>query len=332
MSCRKRSPVVPEFAAASLVNLIEAWLRRAAPGATGDVQVDALREGQVAPEVKRSLLARVVRVSGPFAPVEVGGMLNHIAYHPIWAAALRSATPDVLFDKWGRFERFGHSTNRLVITRPREGIALCRRTAVNGVTPKDPENLFICGLVIALLEGIGCRDVACHMGRADGGEWCLRARAQFAFPGSVEALDTRCWRLSWADIAPAPRDDLGPVCLPVIAGAPAERRTLRRVATLLASDPARRWRLDELGLETRLSVRTLQRRLSGSGFPLSRLTRLIRVQEACRLLSAEELSVTAVGFCAGYSDSAHLSRDFRETMGMSPSTYRRLQVKVRPNG
>lgn len=190
--------------------------------------------------------------------------------------------------------------NRFAITQPRKGIALWRRTAVDGATPSDNENLFICGLIIALLEGIGCRGVACHMGRADGGEWRLRASGRFTFPGSVGALETRRWRLSWECGAPEPREDFGRACLPVIAQAPTEARTLRRVATLLARDPGRRWRLEELAAETTLTVRTLQRRLGCCGFPVSRLTRLIRVQEACRLLSADDLSITAVGFCAGF--------------------------------
>ncbi|EAQ04692.1 transcriptional regulator, AraC family protein [Pseudooceanicola batsensis HTCC2597] len=319
-----------DFASASLVTLIRAWLDRTAPGAAGASRVDALREGRVPPETKRDLLARVVRVSGPFAPAEVGGMLDHIAYHPIWAAALRSATPGVLFDKWGRFERFGHSTNRLEITRPREGVALCRRTAVDGSAPTDTESLFICGLIVALVEGIGCHGVTCHMRRVDGGEWCLRKGGRFAFPASLAGLDTAHWRLSWQKGEPGPPDNLGRACLPVLAQAPAEAGTLRRVAALLARDPGQRWSLGDLASETALSVRTLQRRLGGAGFPVSRLTRLIRVEEACRLLSSGDLSVTAVAFCAGYSDSAHLSRDFRAVMGMSPSTYRNLQAAAPP--
>jgi AraC-like DNA-binding protein len=37
-----------------------------------------------------------------------------------------------------------------------------------------------------------------------------------------------------------------------------------------------------------------------------------------------DVPLTAIGFCAGFSDSAHFSRDFRASMGMTPSDYRAI--------
>ncbi|EPX83494.1 helix-turn-helix domain-containing protein [Salipiger mucosus] len=326
----ERPPNVQDFASSSLAELIQAWVKKEADNAAGNRRIDPLREGRIEPQAKRDLLARVVQVSGPFAPTKVCEMLDHIAYHPIWAAALRSATPSVLFDKWARFERFAHSRNRLSITQNAENSAICRRTAVIGDMPSDAENLFICGLVVALLDGIGCREVTCYMRRSDGGEWCLGGLGRFTFPRSLAELDTGLWRLSWtrtqgtpADVGESPR----PLVLPTNVETPADARTLRRVAALIAQDPSRRWRLEDLADEVQLSRRTLQRRLGACGFPVSRLIRLVRLQEACHLLATGSLSVTAVGFCAGYSDSAHLSRDFRDAMGISPTEFRRVHAE-----
>jgi AraC-like DNA-binding protein len=71
-----------------------------------------------------------------------------------------------------------------------------------------------------------------------------------------------------------------------------------------------------------LSTRTYQRRLRDAGLSFSALVRAVRVHEACRLLTDTDTTITAAGFCAGFCDSAHFSRDFRASLGMTPSAYR----------
>jgi AraC-like DNA-binding protein len=87
-------------------------------------------------------------------------------------------------------------------------------------------------------------------------------------------------------------------------------------------DVARQWKVGELARETGLSTRSLQRRLGGAQLSLTRLVRLVRIHEACRLLKNTDAPLTTIGFCAGFSDSAHFSRDFRASTGMTPSDYR----------
>jgi AraC-like DNA-binding protein len=87
-------------------------------------------------------------------------------------------------------------------------------------------------------------------------------------------------------------------------------------------DVARQWKVGELAREAGLSTRSLQRRLGDAELSFSRLVRLVRIHEACRLLKDSDAPITSIGFCAGFSDSAHFSRDFRASMGMTPSDYR----------
>ena len=50
---------------------------------------------------------------------------------------------------------------------------------------------------------------------------------------------------------------------------------------------------------------------------------MVRVHEACRLLQGQRrFTITMIGFCAGFSDSAQFSRDFRASTGMTPSEFR----------
>ena len=50
-----------------------------------------------------------------------------------------------------------------------------------------------------------------------------------------------------------------------------------------------------------------------------------RVMEACRCLSETEDSITEIALQTGFSGPSHLSRVFREHMGISPSSFRKTQ-------
>lgn len=49
---------------------------------------------------------------------------------------------------------------------------------------------------------------------------------------------------------------------------------------------------------------------------------LLKMQEACRLLSLSELSIKEIAFHLGYADPYYFSRLFKKTIGMSPKVYR----------
>ena len=91
----------------------------------------------------------------------------------------------------------------------------------------------------------------------------------------------------------------------------------------LASDPLRRWTLDEISDGAGLSARTLQRRLTDQGLSLSRLVAEARLQVAAGyLIEKSGPSLAEIGFLAGYSDQAHFTRAFAKGVGTSPRRYR----------
>ncbi len=49
---------------------------------------------------------------------------------------------------------------------------------------------------------------------------------------------------------------------------------------------------------------------------------LLKMQEACRLLSLSQLSIKEIAFHLGYSDPYYFSRLFKKTIGSSPKAYR----------
>jgi AraC-like DNA-binding protein len=48
----------------------------------------------------------------------------------------------------------------------------------------------------------------------------------------------------------------------------------------------------------------------------------LRIDEASRLLSSTERSITDIAFAVGFQDSNYFSRQFRKTLGLSPRSYR----------
>jgi len=317
-----------ELAKASMVNLVILQLKRTHPELIppNAVDVDPIRHSTIAAGVKRDLLDLIWREAGPETLLTIGKGIRNVTYDPIWRAALRSASPAVLFDKWQRFAVFAHSRNRSRIHQISAKRASVHRYTTDGKTPTTPENLLICGVLLALLENIGCLGLQCEMRLENGAAHCLYEDGQFSIPDNPDALNTSAWIIAWKAFSslanhttwnPEPPD----VALPQTCNT-MTRTLIETVIRILAFDVARQWKVGELAHETGVSSRSLQRKLGDAGLSFSHLVRLVRIHEACDLLKHGDAALTTIGFCSGYSDSAHFSRDFRASMNMTPSEYR----------
>lgn len=71
-----------------------------------------------------------------------------------------------------------------------------------------------------------------------------------------------------------------------------------------------------------ISVRSLQRKLSGAGLSYSDLLGAARFENAARLLRDTDAKIIEVAFSSGYADPAHFSRAFRRISGITPREYR----------
>ena len=284
---------------------------------------------------KRDFLDLVWREAGPETLLSIGQGIRDIGYDPIWHAAVRSASPTVMFDKWRRFEAFGHWQNRLRIDQTHEKRASFQRYAVGGGMPTTPENLLICGLIIALLEEIGCVGLRCDMPLDDGATYRIREDGRFSVPDDANPLMPDTWTIEWQMFSSRTKNAIPEAEPPDIALPQSCDSTLRNsiktVVRLLTLDVSRQWKIDGLACEAGLSTRSLQRRLLDAELSFSHLVRLVRIHEACRLLKNSDAPITTIGFCAGFSDSAHFSRDFRASMGMTPSDYRAVWQSEQTN-
>ena len=320
------------FAKASMIDLVVRYLKRTRPELVPNDAgtIDAVRQATVPAAFKNDLLGVVWRQAGAEALLSIGQGIGEVGYDPLWHAAVRSANPATLFDKWRRFEVFGHSRNRLRIDLTDEKRASFHRYTVDGGTPTAPENLFICGLIIALLEAIGCLGLRCRMPREDGKTDTIRERGRFSVPDDASKLITAAWTIDWRTFVPRLAEAASKFVLPEIPLSRSSDSTpgsppgsaIKTVLRLLTYDVSRHWKISDLAREAGYSTRSLQRILGDAELSYSHLVRLVRIHEACRLLKESDAPITTVGFCAGFSDSAHFSRDFRASTGMTPSDYR----------
>lgn len=77
-------------------------------------------------------------------------------------------------------------------------------------------------------------------------------------------------------------------------------------------------KLEAVARDLGLSVRTLQRRLSYCGVDFKDLLDETRREEALRLISEAEHTMTEIAYRLGYSDPAHFTRAFKRWTGKAP--------------
>ncbi len=308
------------FASTSMVALIVEALRARAPHLVPEGPApDAIRAARSPMDQKRELLERVVAELGGQFVFEIGRHIDAFDFLPLLQAFLRSRDGEVLLQKWNRFERYGHGRHRTRMERRGPGHFVLERHATSGPPPGPAHDLFILGLVVALLERVGSASLGVAL--EPGGRELVRDGVRLDVPPDLFDAGTARWELRWTPEAAAHREAAArsPTQAAEDAGALGSR-----VRARLALDPARSWSVAEMARALATSERSLQRRLGAEGTSFSALVRAVRVAEACRLLERPATSLTEIGFLCGFSDAAHFSRDFRASVGATPSEFRRV--------
>lgn len=107
-------------------------------------------------------------------------------------------------------------------------------------------------------------------------------------------------------------------CEELLRDFPDPERLSVTVAQLIRSRGAPYPSLEETARALSLSSRSLRRRLDEEGSSFREILEEIRMEEADRLLSDEELTITEIAHRLAYSDSGNFSRAYRRSRGMSP--------------
>jgi AraC-like DNA-binding protein len=305
-----------DFASGALVALVENALRARRPDLVGAARADRFAAHSPL-ERKRALLDVAHRELGAGFVFGIGAEIAAFRGHPVLESFLGSSDGDVLLDKWSRFERYAHSRHRTRVERDASGAYAIWHYALRGRAPGPAHDLFVLGVVVALLEMLGVADLSVALMPGERG--LVSGGRRLAFDARAMKGATDRWRIRFAATA-KPR-------LHAAQRASGEETLPDTVRRLLAADPARSWSVTTVAALLGRSTRSLQRQLLAARTSYAELMRSVRVGEACRLIETTPHSMTVIAFVCGFADAAHFSREFRAATGATPTQFRDV---VRP--
>jgi AraC-like DNA-binding protein len=216
--------------------------------------------------------------------------------------------------------------------------------------PCAAEDMLVMGVMIALLEASGCDGLRAAFGdsgdpvyvdgkfRRAGMHKCRerRTRRSGHESGARAIQDTGTWRFSWTSYNPASRGHVSasweagcqerPASWQETSLVPQQTSlplVVNQCSAIMSGDVAYRWSVPVLATRLNTSVRTLQRRMGEVPVKFQEIVRAVQLREASRLLLDTQYELTMIGFCCGFSDYSHFSREFKKHTNLSPSEFRR---------
>lgn len=302
-----------DYASAAFVGLILRQMAAAGIALPADLQVGAAPGGppQVTLDLKRRLLAHACGIAGPAFVIDVGQGIHAVPNDPTLDVLRRAGDPAGLLDRWARLEKYHHSHHRVDVLQIGEGIAHLRHRSLRGPAPSALESLAVLGLLVALLQAIGCDGLEAYLGDEPA---VRQGRAVL----TAQPAGPADWQLRWTAVRRDKR------ILP-----PPQPGLIDQLYALLDDDPVRPWPIDVAAGAIGLSPRDLQRRLHRQGASYSGILRDARVRRAARAMLDTSGSLAEIGYAAGFADQAHFTREFRRILGASPAEWRRLAAPAR---
>ena len=302
-----------DFAAAAMMRLIRLGLARQGLASAG---VEAPAVAHVPLKDKRGLAETLLQAHGPAALLRIGEAIQDAPNEPTLVALALARDPADLVARWQRLERFIHSRHRTRILARDETRLVLRHVALAPHPPPRPaEDLLIFGLLAALIEHIGAKDVRARI----AGEVAWRRR-QGDWTAGAYPDDVSRWEFAWTSVHRTEPTPDQPRVGNDWAGAARDA---------LAADPGRGWTLRHLADALRVSSRSLQRRLQAEETSFSRLLAEARLAAAATLLGTSDRAAAEIGYACGFADQAHFTRDFKRHTALTPTAFRAQFAQAR---
>lgn len=309
-----------EFASAAMVRVLSQGMRELGiPLPPLALAADAQDQATVDLDLKQALVGHAMAQAGLTCLVSLGRGLHRYAHEPTHRAMTTAGSPLELFERWRRLERYIHSSHRIAV-RPLgdAGAVLVHEGLRPQAPPTLPESLVVVGVLAALLEALGVRQLQVQVGRRriypEPEEASLR-RLAWQDPG-------REWQFRWEPAgAPGAGRREAPPALADLLPADAPEWVHALVAHLM-EDPMRLPSVAEAAARLGRAPRTLQRALKDLGLSFTGLVAQTRTRHAAWYLIESDLSLAEIGFLCGYADQPHFTRDFGRRVGLSPDRYR----------
>jgi AraC-like DNA-binding protein len=308
-----------DFASAAMMRLIRDGLIAQKLPTIGSGNQPKLASGAHTPLVsKRAALQAIFDAHGPLSLLKIGQAINTAHDEPALRALTLASEPMDLVHRWQKLEKFVHSKHRTQVLAEAADRVTLKHIAIGPEQPSYAENLLIFGLLCALIERIdGVRLKArCLPHRSycrNDAQWVM---ASLEGADSASSHFAATWEIVWTKSA----------LTKVSAEAPSitdlSEDYLLKARALVASDPSYRWSVDQLAAKLQLPLRTFQHYLAERGSSFSEVLKNERLVLSAVLLAQSMQSAAEIGYCCGFSDQAHFSREFKRYTAMTPLQYR----------
>lgn len=271
-------------------------------------------------DLKRAIVQSAVEQAGLAVLPLLGRGMRDLAMEPTHLALTAGRSAGAMLVRWQRLERYIHSRHRIHLHGLSASTALVSHThKEQGPAPLAAEDLVVCGVLCALLEANGLAHVRASTNGVE----------LYPQPDPREVLtcaqrgQTGTWLLSWSPAEEQQTEVDLTVSWSLVAPSGWSRfafavgdRIARHLPELLSVDAA----AQEMGM----TRRTYQRTLAAEGTSHQQLLSEVRFRLAGWQLLHVDMPIAEVGFVCGYSDQAHLTREFNRRVGVPPARYRGL--------
>lgn len=310
-----------DFASAAMVGVMLKGMARLGLD-TGPVQHLAQVEGAHVPlQAKQTLVAAALAQGGWGSLLHLGQGFHDLADAPLHRALASAPDAATLLARWCRLEKYVHSRHRVVCLQvgPQQA-TLHHVSLAPHTTPAAAEDLVVLGLLCALLQALGLRQVQAQVQGVD------------VFPqADTQGLHTLAhqgrtgvWTLHWAVAPPPSVPTATPSVRPPrhLCQALAWPALAQQCAATLLGDLMHPHTVDSVAQQLGLSARSLQRHLHTHGLRFSQIATEVRLRAAAWWLLETPLSLAEIGFVCGYADQAHFNRRYKRHTGLAPGAYR----------
>ena len=307
-----------DFASAAMVRVLARGMVRL--GLRPPVLAADLLQARIPLDLKRAVLQSAIEQGGLACLPLLGRGLHDLAMEPTHLALTTGRSAGAMFVRWQRLERYIHSTHRIRLHALGEASAQVEHIHEDhGPRPSPFEDLVVCGVLCALLEANGLAAVV------------ARANGVVLYPSPDADLLSRCadqqqaglWSMSWSSPAEAaPASDLSASW--ALVSPQVWTPFARAVGDLVARQLPELLPVDAAASAVGMSRRSFQRMLASQGLTYQQLLADVRFRMAGWHLLHQDMPIAEVGFVHGYSDQAHLTREFNRRVGVPPAKYREL--------
>lgn len=280
----------------------------------------SLAQATIPLDFKRKVVQAAVEQAGFAILPLLGRGMRDLAMDPTHLALTAGRSASALLVRWQRLERYIHSRHRVhLLELTTLSVRVSHTHKDTGPAPLPAEDLVVCGVLCALLEANGLENVRATNGAI---ELYPQPDAQQVM-ASIHQGQTGTWVLHWntPETQSAGPDVsvswslIAPPNWSSFAFSVGDRVT-QFLPELLSVDAA----AQEMGM----TRRTFQRMLAAEGTSHQQIVSEVRFRLAGWHLLQMDMPIAEVGFVCGYSDQAHLTREFNRRVGVPPARYRSL--------